>query len=196
MDLKIPKTMEKEHEELHAELRKATVAGGATGRTAKRLAGVLHPHFVKEEDFALPPLGLLPLLSKGKVTSDMKEILLMTDKLKADLSQLLKEHEEIVAALEKLVAEARKERKSEYVRFAERLALHAQTEEEVYYPAAIMVGEYLKLRLTWETAKASRKRLSTRGMEFRKGSRKSLRSNSQNPQEIATATRDCKVKRT
>lgn len=159
MDFKIPKTMEKEHEELHAELRKATTAGGATGKTAKRLAGVLHPHFVKEEDFALPPLGLLPLLSKGKVTSDMKDVLLMTDKLKADLNHMLKEHEEIMATLEKLVAEARKERKLEYVSFADRLTLHAQTEEEVYYPAAILIGESLKLKLALANAKTSGKRL-------------------------------------
>jgi hypothetical protein len=68
MEFKIPKTMEKEHEELHAELKKATTAGGATGKSAKRLANMLHPHFVKEEDFALPPLGLLPSLSKSKIT--------------------------------------------------------------------------------------------------------------------------------
>lgn len=157
MDFKIPKTLEKEHEELHAELRKATSAGGATGKTAKRLLSVLHPHFVKEEDFALPPFGLLPSLSKGKVTPDMKDILLMTDKLKADLNQMLNEHEEIVAVFEKLVAAARKERKLEYVRFAERLTLHAQTEEDVYYPAAILIGEYLKLKLARAKPKTSRK---------------------------------------
>jgi len=159
MDYKIPKTMEKEHEELHAELRKATTAGDVTGKTAKRLAGVVHPHFVKEEDFALPPLGLLPSLSKGKVTSDMKDILLMTDKLKTDLSQMLKEHEEIVAILEELVIVARKERKLKYVRFADRLTLHAQTEEEIYYPAAILIGEYLKLKLAHTNAKKSSRRM-------------------------------------
>jgi hypothetical protein len=129
------------------------------GRTAKRLAGVVHPHFVKEEDFALPPLGLLPSLSKGKVTSDMKDILLMTDKLKTDLNQMLKEHEEIMALLEELVTAARKEKKLKYVRFADRLTLHAQTEEEVYYPAAILIGEYLKLKLARTSAKKSRKRM-------------------------------------
>jgi hypothetical protein len=162
MDYKIPKTMEKEHEELHAELRKATAAGGATGKTAKRLAGVVHPHFVKEEDFALPPLGLLPSLSKGKVTSDMKDILLMTDKLKMDQNQMLKEHEEIVAVLEELVIAARKERKLKYVRFADRLTSHAQTEEEIYYPVAILIGEYLKLKLAYTDAKKSRKRMPTK----------------------------------
>jgi len=169
MDYKIPKTMEKEHEELHAELRKATTASGATGKTAKRLAGVVHPHFVKEEDFALPPLGLLPSLSKGKVTSDMKDILLMTDKLKTDLNQMLKEHEEIVAVLEELVIAARKERKLKYVRFADRLTLHAQTEEEVYYPAAILIGEYLKLKLAHTNAKKPRKRMPNKKPGSQKG---------------------------
>jgi hypothetical protein len=32
-------------------------------------------------------------------------------------------------------------------RFAEKLRLHARTEEGVLYPAAILVGEYLKLIL-------------------------------------------------
>lgn len=104
----------------------------------------------------------MPLLSKGKVTPDMKDILLMTDKLKTDLNQMLKEHEEVVAVLEKLVAAARKERKLEYVRFAERLTLHAQTEEDIYYPAAILIGEHLKLKLARANAKTSRKRLSAK----------------------------------
>lgn len=32
--------------------------------------------------------------------------------------------------------------------FAEKLKLHAQTEEEVLYPAAILLGEHLKRTLT------------------------------------------------
>ena len=86
----------------------------------------------------------------------------MTNKLKTDLSQMLKEHEEIVAALEKTVADARKERKLEYVRVADRLTRHAQTEEEIYYPAAIVIGEYLKLKLASANAKMSSKSLSTK----------------------------------
>ena len=147
MDFIIPHTMEIEHEELLRELRKGTREGGETGEAAKKLAKIVHPHFVKEEDFALPPLGLLPLLSKGRVTPDMKDILLMTDKLKAELKQMLKEHRQILTALKRLVAAAKKERKLEYVRFADRLTLHAKTEEELHYPAAILVGEYVKLKL-------------------------------------------------
>ena len=159
MDFIIPHTLEVEHEELDKEMRKGTREGGETGEAAKKVAKIQHPHFVKEEDFALPPLGLLPSLSKGKVTSDMKDILLMTDKLKTDLNQMLEEHEEIVAVLEELVIAARKESKLKYVRFADRLTLHAQSKEEVYYPAAILIGEYLKLKLANTNAKKPRKRM-------------------------------------
>jgi len=147
MDFTIPHAMEIEHAQLHKELRKGTRAGGETGEAAKKVAKILYPHFVKEEDFVLPPLGLLPLLSKGRVKSDMKDILLMTDKLETELNQMLKEHKQIINALKKLVSAAKKEKKLEYLRFADRLTLHAQAEEEMYYPAAILVGEYVKLKL-------------------------------------------------
>jgi hemerythrin superfamily protein len=77
----------------------------------------------------------------------MKSVLTMTDKLKRDLPQMLEEHRAIVDALEKLADAARKEGKTEYVNFSRDLTLHAQTEEEVLYPAAILVGEYLKVKL-------------------------------------------------
>jgi len=78
----------------------------------------------------------------------MRTVLKMTAKLKAELQQMLEEHKAIVAALKKLAEAAKKEKKIEYARFAEKLILHAQTEEEVNYPTAILVGEYLKLKLT------------------------------------------------
>ncbi len=143
----IPRALETEHHELHAELAKAMQAGGQTGTAAEGVAKVLHPHFVKEEQFALPPLGLLPALAAGTVTPDMGKVTAMTDKLKADLPEMLAEHRAIVGALQALIAAAKAERKPEYIRFAEELQLHAETEEQVLYPAAILVGEYVKLRL-------------------------------------------------
>jgi len=56
------------------------------------------------------------------------------------------EHKAIVIELHKLVEAAKNENRPEYVLFAEKLKLHAQTEEEVLYPAAILIGEYLKLK--------------------------------------------------
>jgi hypothetical protein len=71
----------------------------------------------------------------------------MTDRLQAELPQMLGEHKAIVAALHKLADAARRENHMAYAHFAEKLMLHAQTEEEVLYPTAILLGEYLKLQL-------------------------------------------------
>jgi len=146
MEFKIPKSLKLEHEELHEELAKATRESGKIGDAAKAVAKILRPHFVKEEEYALPPLGLLPFLAEGKVTPEMTDVLKMTDKLKAELHQMLEEHKAIVAALKVLTDAAKKEKKTEYPRFAEKLILHAQNEEEVLYPTAILIGEYLKLK--------------------------------------------------
>jgi len=147
MEFVIPEPLKREHEELHEQLRKATREGGAVGEAAKALAKLMHPHFVKEDEYALPPLGLLPLLAKGSVTPDMTAVLKLTDTLKQELGEMLAEHKTIVAALQVLAEAARRENKPEYVAFAEKLILHAQTEEEVMYPAALLIGEYLKLKL-------------------------------------------------
>lgn len=146
MEFKIPEPMKLEHDELHAELVKATKERGKVGEAAKAVANVLHDHFVKEEEFALPPLGLLPLLAEERITPEMKEALTMTDKLKAELPQMLAEHKSIVAALEHLADVAKKEKKIKYARFAEKLKLHALAEEQVSYPTTILIGEYLKLK--------------------------------------------------
>ena len=146
MKVEIPESLKLEHEELHADLVRATQAGGKTGEAAKGVAKVLHDHFVKEEEFALPPIGLLAALARGEVDKQMRDVLVMTDRLKAELPEMLREHQSVVAALKKLSAAAEEEKLPEHARFAEKLALHAKTEEDVLYPAAILVGEYLKLK--------------------------------------------------
>ncbi|MEO7402724.1 MAG: hypothetical protein ABIU95_03545 [Burkholderiales bacterium] len=52
-----------------------------------------------------------------------------------------------IGALKHLTVAAKRAKKPEYEAFAKALTLHAQTEELVLYPAAILVGEYLKLKL-------------------------------------------------
>ena len=147
MNLTVPESLKLEHEELHAELARATKAGGKTAKAAKAVAKVLHPHFVKEGEFALRPIGLLAPLARGKVNRAMASVLDMTDRLKAELPEMLREHKAVVTALKKLTVAAKREKKSVHARFAEKLMLHAKMEEEVLYPAAILVGEYLKLKL-------------------------------------------------
>ena len=77
----------------------------------------------------------------------MARVLEMTDTLKAELPRMLDEHRMIADALQKLIKAASQEKKMEHIHFAEKLMLHARTEEEVLYPAAILAGEYIKLKL-------------------------------------------------
>lgn len=143
MRFEIPKPLQAEHEQLHSTLVKATKERGAVGEVARDVARLLHPHFVREEQFALPPLALLSDLARGGVTPEMTQVLPMTRRLKAELPAMLAEHRQIVGALDKLRAAARAANLPEYERFADALALHAQTEEQVLYPAAVLVGEHV-----------------------------------------------------
>lgn len=147
MQLTIPESLKQEHDELHAELATATKAGGRTGQAALAVAKLMHPHFEKEEEYALPPLGLLAALTRGDIVPDMRNVLPMTDALKDTLSSMLEEHRAIVAALETLVVASLEESHPEIAAFARRLMHHALMEEQVMYPAALLVGEYIRLRL-------------------------------------------------
>jgi len=143
----IPSSLQHEHHELHTELESIIRKGGKIGAAAQTVATLLHPHFVNEEAYAMPPLGLLVPLTQGQLTPEMEAVITLADKLKAGLAEMLAEHVKIVAALKTLMAAAQVENQLQVARFAEKLMAHAKTEEEVLYPASILVGEYLKLRL-------------------------------------------------
>jgi hypothetical protein len=144
----IPAVMNVEHEKLHADLSAATKLGGKTGEAAKHVAEVMHQHFVSEEVLALPPLALLGPIAEGRITSEMRSVIAMTDRLKGEIPRMLEEHKVILQAVEALGRAAKAEHHPEVSRFVEELKTHAVTEEEIFYPAAILVGEYLKLKLS------------------------------------------------
>ena len=144
--IEIPESMRVEHGEIHAALERATQAPGRVGEAARALAKVLHPHFQREEEIALPPLGLLAPLARGELTPAMMEVLPMTDSLRAELPRMLEEHAAIRAATVKLGEVAHAERNTAVERLAEQLALHAKSEEELFYPAAVLVGDVVRAR--------------------------------------------------
>jgi hypothetical protein len=143
----LPTVLTMEHEAMQEDLVRASRAGGETERAAWQVSRVLSPHVFREEEFALPPLRLLPRLARGEFTPEMESILLKTEVLKAELPRMLAEHKAIVGALRKLLQAATAEGHAGFASFAQKLILHAQTEEEILYPASILVGEYLKLKL-------------------------------------------------
>jgi iron-sulfur cluster repair protein YtfE (RIC family) len=143
----IPQPLVAEHEALHETLARAVKEPGALGAAARRVEEVLHPHFQREEQVALPPLALLPRLARGEVSPDMADVLRMTDQLEAELPQMLADHQQIVDALAQLRKAADAAGRHEYVEFADELTLHAKNEEQILYPTARLVGRYVKLRL-------------------------------------------------
>ena len=144
---KVPDVLKDEHEELHAVLSRATREEGALGAAARTVASRLHPHFVKEEEFALPALALLSRLARGDVTPDMAEVLPLTERLERELPGMLEDHRAIVAALEGLRSAASAAGRAEYVKFVDELVRHAQTEEVLQYPAAVLAGRYIRAQL-------------------------------------------------
>lgn len=143
----VPASLKAEHDQLHVELAKATREPGALGEAARDLAHLLYPHFQKEEQYAMAPLGLLSRLAWGTVTPEMSWVLPVARRLKAELPLMLLEHKDIVAAVRRFRARADEAGREDYQRFADALLLHAHLEEEVLYPAAELVGEYLALKL-------------------------------------------------
>jgi len=146
--LTTPASIQKEHEHLHHQLDAALAAGGKTAEQAQVVADVLASHFEDEEAFAMPPLGLLhPLAHNQRVTeAEAKQAIEMAARLRAEYDVMLKEHQVLTKALRSLAAAAREEGKTEHAHFAEALIMHAQNEEEILYPATLLVGEYLKLQ--------------------------------------------------
>jgi iron-sulfur cluster repair protein YtfE (RIC family) len=146
--VQIPASIRAEHEAIHAALVSTTKAPGEVGAAAEKLAAVLHPHFQREEQIALPPLGLLAPLASGQKPSaaTASSMLKMTDTLRAEMPRMLEEHTAIRAAVDGLRAAALAAKHAAAGRLADDLALHAQTEEEVLYPAAMLVGDLIRSR--------------------------------------------------
>jgi Hemerythrin HHE cation binding domain len=145
--MKIPDSLRLEHEQLHGKLAEATQLPGRTGEAARVLAKIMHPHLLREDEYATPPLGLLRQLAKGQMTPEMAEVLPLVARLKEEFPLMVEEHRAITAGLIQLGNAASQEGLRQWAEFADELRHHAQMEEEVFYPAAILVGEYVKASL-------------------------------------------------
>jgi hypothetical protein len=143
----IPPSLQAEHDELHAELKRLADEPGQIGAAAREVAARLYPHFAREEQFALPPLGVLIALADGRITPDMSSALTLARQLKSLMPQMLEEHIAIVGALQTLADTAHEVDRPDVALLAQKIIMHAQIEEEVLYPAAIVIGEYLATKL-------------------------------------------------
>lgn len=145
--MKPPHSLRREHEELHADLARAGQMPGLLGETAREVARVMHPHFLREDEYAMPPLSLLPRLARGQVTPEMVEVLPLVARLKEEMPLMIDEHRAILGAVRTFALAAESDGDEKCIRLAAELTVHAQLEEEVLYPAAVLVGEVVKAKL-------------------------------------------------
>jgi Hemerythrin HHE cation binding domain len=143
METKIPQSIQTEHEELHGELARAIKAGGKTGDAARTVLKVLQPHMAREEEFVAPALALLQPAAEGKLTEAMAAVQPRIAMLESELPRMIAEHVRIVETLRDLVRAATEENQAGIARLAQVLVAHAQQEEEILYPAALLVGRVL-----------------------------------------------------
>ena len=142
----VPASIKMEHEQLLAQVQQLTLLEDSAGRAAKRLQHLVQFHFREEEDYVFPQLGLLPLLAEDKLPPQKEEMLRLSEKLAGHLTQLNAEHQLIDAYVQELKQAAGNSDLPGIEAFEKRLYQHARIEEEVYFPAAILVAEYLKMK--------------------------------------------------
>lgn len=149
MDLVTPPSLQKEHEDLHSQIAKTRALGGKTSQALERLVEVMHHHFVYEEEKSLPVLALIKDLALNphppKIDpATAKKAIELALYLETHYDDMVAEHEKVNKAAEELAEVALDEDKVAAIEFSDMLKNHAQVEEEVTYPAIILVGKYLR----------------------------------------------------
>ncbi len=147
----VPSSLKNTHQELLQQLHQFTLIKDGSAPFALKLEELMLHHFTEEEDFILPPLGLLPSLANGKDPEDYKEIMALSEKAKLQMDHMSAEHQLIIAYIGELKEASTEENRPAIIQFEKEVAKHAVSEEEVYFPASIMVGEYLKLKSDLKT---------------------------------------------
>ena len=141
----VPSVLKKEHDQFLEKLARITLLQDSTGRAAKKLYELMSYHFKEEEDYVLPPLGLLPVLAMGKIPEQSEKVIQLTERFKSNSAKMIAEHQMIKEYLDEMMLAGAKENHPEIAGFNEELQKHAVSEEEVFFPTVILIGEYLKL---------------------------------------------------
>lgn len=147
MNTEVPVALKLDHDELRAELDKASKESGPVGEAARELAGVALPHMAREEKIAFPPLGLLSQLAAGDVDVEMAAVLPLISEFISSHVALRADHQRIAFKLQMLLEAAKKEGNDQYTQLAYKGMVHERIEEAVIYPTIILIGKYIRQQL-------------------------------------------------
>ena len=145
--LAVPRSVQLQHEQIVRRLESIAQRGGPTSASASKAAEFLKGHYAKEEEFALPPLGLLSTLLNSPNPADLQRAVVMAERTKAALPELMLEHVQINAMMSDLIEAATQNKDDELVRLATRVAAQSLNDVEVLYPTTILIGEHIRSKL-------------------------------------------------
>lgn len=141
-------SMRDEHEEMLWKLEDFSKGSDRVATAARALMMELKPHFGVEERIALPPIGLAQRLVETKEVAGLQSWLLpITDSLAAVVPVLIADHKRIDRARLALRSAARSHDAHAVVALTDDLARHMQSEEELYFPLGLLVGEIVRKRM-------------------------------------------------
>jgi hypothetical protein len=143
----IPQSLRVEHDATVQRLSILSKRSGPIGVEARKALVVLKRHIAREQEFILPPLTLLPVLTDGKVTPDMAWAVAMADRVKAEREQIFQEHTEVTDVLNDLVAAATKAHDKNAQEFAQAAAADSLNDVELLEPMVLLIGDYLRGKL-------------------------------------------------
>ena len=144
---RIPEALKLGHDEVRAELVRATLVPGRIGEAAGQVACLCLPHFEQEEDVVFPVFGVLRELASGTVRPEMADILPLVSDFRAWRNSLGNQHQLIAPALHQLMQAAYDEDNREIVEFTYSLRMHERLEEEVIFPTVFLIGDYVQQKL-------------------------------------------------
>ena len=136
----IPSSIRTEHGNIQEGLQAAIKKGGPVGAAARQLNAVLKPHFEREEQLALPPLALLKPLAESWPRRSAHYDAALADSLRKEWPRMVTEHIAIKRAVMHLERVAGRHSDWTTVSLTKQLSLHAQQEEDVLYPAAVLAS--------------------------------------------------------
>ena len=144
----IPQSLRVEHDHTLEQLGILGRRKTPVGAEARKALALFRQHLQREEDFILPPLTLLPQLADGKASADMKWAIAMAERVKAEREQIFQEHTQISDAMNALATAAQKAHDTAALDFAHTAVADSLNDIELLEPMAIVVGEFLKVKLS------------------------------------------------
>ena len=147
--LQVPQSIRVQHQQIISRLEHfAESKDKESAAAAQKAVAFLKEHYAKEEQFVLPPLGLLPRIAKGETSKDMEPAIAMADRTKSALADFTNDHIKITSLMNDLIAVGKKKKDDDLVRLATRVATQSLNDIEVNQPTTILIGDYLRQRFS------------------------------------------------